>query len=114
MAQRTNIIIVDDLTDETLPEGQGQTVTFGLDGTSYELDLSKDNADQLREDFKRYVDAARKVSRSTSGGSRRSTASSGGRKDTAAIREWAKANGHEVSERGRIASSVREAYDAAN
>lgn len=114
MARRANIIIVDDLNGETLPDGRGQTVTFGLDDTSYELDLIKDNANQLREDFKRYVQAARKIGRASSTGSRRSAASSGGRKNTAAIREWAKANAHAVSERGRTSSSVLEAYGAAN
>lgn len=107
MAKRTQVIYVDDLTGETLPDGQGQTVTFSLDGTSYELDLNKDNADKLREDFKRYTQAARRVGRQTSPARRN-------RQDTAAIREWAKANGHEVNERGRIPSAVVEAYEAAN
>jgi hypothetical protein len=110
VAQRTQIIFVDDLSGETLPDGQGQTVTFSLDGTSYEIDLNRDNADKLREDLKRYVTAARKVGRQSSPGRR--TAST--RQDTAAVRVWAKANGHEVSERGRIPSAVIAAYEAAN
>ena len=116
MAQKTQVIIVDDLNGDTLPEGQGQTVSFSLDGTSYEIDLNKDNADQLRDDFKRYVEAARKVSggrgrQATNGNSRRTADS---RKDTAAVREWAKANSHEVNERGRIPQTILDAYEAAN
>lgn len=109
MARRTQVLFVDDLTGDELPDGQGQTVTFSLDGTSYEIDLDKTNADKLREDFKRYTDAARKVGRQSSS---RRTAST--RKDTSAIRAWAKANGHEVNERGRIPAAVAEAYEAAN
>lgn len=112
MAQRTQVIVVDDLTGETLPDGQGQTVSFALDGTKYEIDLNKDNAEQLRESIKRYVQAARKVSRASTGPSNRRTSSD--RKDTSAIREWARNNGHGVSERGRIPGSVIEAYEAAN
>jgi hypothetical protein len=108
MAKRTQVIIVDDLTGGTLPDGQGQTVSFSLDGVSYEIDLNKDNADQLRADVKRYTDAARKVGRQSAG------RSSARREDTSAIRAWAKANGHEVNERGRIPAAVTEAYNAAN
>lgn len=112
MAQRMQVIIVDDLTGETLPDDQVQSVRFALDGTVYEIDLKKENADRLRDDFKRYVQAARKVTRGTANVS---TARSGNnRKNTAAIRAWARTNGHQVSERGRIASSVVEAYAAKN
>jgi hypothetical protein len=110
VAQTTRVLFVDDLDDTELPEGQGQTVKFSLDGTSYEIDLGKDNADKLRDDFKRYVDAARKVGRPSNTGSRNASA----RKDTAAIREWAKSNGHDINERGRIPSAVVDAYEAAN
>ena len=109
MAQTTRVLFVDDLTGDELPEGQGQTIKFSLDGTSYEIDLGKKNADAMRADVKRYVDAARKVGRGSNGA--RSTAA---RKDTAAIREWAKSNGHNISERGRIPSAVIDAYEAAN
>ena len=102
MAQQTRVVFVDDLTGETLPDGQGQTVSFALDGTSYELDLNKDNADELRGAFKRYVDAGRKVGRPTQAARR----GGGRRPDNAAIRIWARENGHEISERGRIPSAV--------
>ena len=110
MAQTTRVLIVDDLDGNELPEGQGQTVRFGLDGVSYEIDLSKENADALRKDLKRYAGAGRKLGRQQSTPSR--TTSS--RQDSSAIRTWARENGHEVSERGRIPASVIEAYQAAN
>jgi len=118
VARKTQIMLEDDLTGELLEDGAGETISFALDGTSYEIDLSEENAGRLRDDLGRYTAAARKVSSSTrraassSGVPKRS--SGGGRTDLAAIREWAKVNGHEVSERGRIAGAVVEAYDAAH
>jgi len=118
VARKTTIVLEDDLTGQVLEDGHGETVAFALDGQSYEIDLSGDNAGQLRADLGRYVDAARKVSTSRSAASGRRPAGGGsaasGRKDTGAIRTWARENGHEVSERGRVPSSVVEAYDAAH
>lgn len=116
MVQKTQVVIVDDLTGDVLAEGQGQTVSFGFDGTSYEIDLDKDNADVLRQAFKRYIDAGRRVGRQASTGGARGGSHVGrrNRQDTAAIRAWARENGHEVSERGRIPSSILQAYDAAH
>jgi hypothetical protein len=118
MARKTQIMLEDDLTGELLADGAGETISFALDGTSYEIDLSEENAGRLRDDLARYTGAARKVSgaarRSGSSGGGAKRSSGGGRSDLAAIREWAKANGHEVSERGRIAGAVVEAYDAAH
>jgi Lsr2 len=119
MAQKTLVVVVDDLTDELLSEGRGQTVRFGFDGVDYEIDLSKENADELRAAFKRYVDAGRRVSQPARG--RRSRGDRGGqttsvtrRQDATAIRAWAKEQGRQVSERGRISRSVVEAYEAAH
>jgi len=118
MARKTTILLEDDLTGEVLAEGHGETVTFALDGQSYEIDLSGDNATQLRADLRRYVDAGRKTSTTNSAGAGRRPSTGGSaaprRKDTGEIRTWARENGHEVSERGRIPSSVVEAYDAAH
>ena len=116
MAQRVNIILVDDIdgSDAT------QTVAFGLDGASYEIDLNDDHATALREALAPYLGHARKVTRG-GGGAKRSGRSAGGAGAAAAggasakeIREWARANGHDVPERGRIPADVREAYEAAN
>lgn len=117
MARKTQIMLEDDLTGDLLEDGAGETVSFALDGTSFEIDLSADNASEMREALSRYTEAARKVSsqtRRTSATASPKKAAGTGRSDLAEIREWAKSNGHEVSERGRIANAVVEAYDAAH
>jgi hypothetical protein len=114
MAQKVTTHLVDDLTGDTIDDGKGQTVTFGFDGSAYEIDLTDDNAEALREAFSDYIAAARKVSgRSgrTSGGS---APKRGNAEELGKIREWAAANGHGVSSRGRISQAVRDAYDAAH
>ena len=119
MARKVQVILSDDL-DENLPADE--TVSFSLDGTSYEIDLAEKNATELREVFSRYVSAARKVGRggrssggSGGGGGRgRSTGGRMDREQAGAIRDWARKNGHAVSDRGRIPASVVEAYEAAH
>ena len=108
MAQKVNIVLVDDIDGNEADE----TVSFALDGTSYEIDLNSDNAAKLRDALSGYVGHARKVS-----GGRRGRRTSGGSSsdgDTKAIREWAKSNGYEVSDRGRVSAEIREAYAAAH
>ena len=116
MAQKVQVLLVDDLDGGEAAE----TVSFGLDGASYEIDLSKKNADGLRDALAKYVGAARKAGRSTpsrsSGGSR--SRGSGGsaaidRDQAAAIRSWAKKQGLKVSDRGRIPANIIEQYNAA-
>jgi hypothetical protein len=106
MAQRVQVLLVDDLDNSDADE----TVTFALDGVTYEIDLNQANAAKLRDAFAPWVGHARRSGGRKSAG--RSAASS--RKDVSAVREWARKNGHEVSERGRIPASVQEAYDKAN
>lgn len=114
MAQKVTTHLIDDLTGDTIEDGAGRTVAFSFDGAHYEIDLSDDNAEALRETLSDYVAAARKVSgragRATVGGAPKRSNS----EELAKIREWAKANGHEVSSRGRISQAVRDAYDAAH
>ena len=115
MARKVQVILSDDL-DENLPADE--TVNFALDGTTYEIDLSEKNAKEMRDALSRYVSAARKVGRGTrASGGGRSRATGGGRMDreqAGAIREWARRNGHAVSDRGRIPASVVEAYESAH
>ncbi|MGY1914764.1 Lsr2 family protein [Blastococcus sp. HT6-30] len=117
MARKVQVILSDDL-DENLPADE--TVSFSLDGTSYEIDLAEKNAQEMRDVFARYVSAARKVGRGAgraSGGGRTRATGGGGRMDreqAGAIRDWARKNGHAVSDRGRIPASVVEAYEAAH
>lgn len=114
MAKKVETIVT--LTDDLDGGKADQTVVFGFDGTSYEIDLSKRNANAFEKVLRPYVAAARKAGRSTrTARARRPQTSSSGsrRRDLAAIREWAKAAGLEVSDRGRIAASVIEQYDVA-
>ena len=112
MAQKVQIILEDDLDGTEASE----TVSFALDGTSYEIDLTAENAAEMRDAFARYVGHARKVSSSRRGSGRRTSAagSGGSGPSTKDIRDWAREQGMEVSERGRMSSEVREAYDAAH
>lgn|SRR5690349_1617958 len=110
MAQRVQVLLVDDIDNTDADE----TVTFALDGVSYEIDLNNANAAKLRDALAPWVGHARR-----SGGRKatgRSSSGGGGarRKDVSAVREWARKNGHDVSERGRIPAAVQEAYDKAN
>jgi Lsr2 len=111
MAKKVQVTLVDDIDSSTAAE----TVSFGLDGAAYEIDLSKSNAKKLREALSVYVGSARRVSRSGRPAARssRSTARAG-REQTQAIREWARANGYAVSDRGRVPATVLEAYNTAS
>ncbi len=109
MAQVTEVRLVDDLDGGTADEA----VDFAIDNKHYQMDLSEKNAARLREVLAPFIAAARRAGGSTATRTRRSTTAarpSGARAETAAIREWASANGFDVSARGRIAASVREAY----
>jgi len=110
MAQRVHVVLEDDLDGS----GADETVTFGIDGTSYEIDLTSKNATKLRDALAPYVASGRRLGRSTSRrtGARRSTGSAGA--GPADIRDWGRANGFQVSERGRVSAEVRAAYEAAH
>jgi Lsr2 len=114
MARKVQVILSDDLDENVSAD---ETVSFALDGTNYEIDLSDKNATELREVFSRYVQAARKVGRAgraSGGGRSRATGGRMDREQAGAIRDWARKNGHQVSDRGRIPASVVEAYEAAH
>jgi hypothetical protein len=103
------------LTDDLDGGEADRTVEFGLDGVNYTIDLSEKNAGKLRKALDPYLTVATRVGRSggDSRAARRSAVSAGGRSSrdqNQAIREWANKNGYEVSERGRIPSSIVEAY----
>ena len=116
MAQKIQVLLVDDLDGGTASE----TVTFSLDGTAYEIDLSAENANRLREALATYVGHARRAGRTAprapSGASRpaRGGGTRSDREQTQAMREWARNNGHAISERGRIPASIVDAYNASN
>ncbi|HXF22001.1 MAG TPA: Lsr2 family protein [Streptosporangiaceae bacterium] len=111
MAQKVQVLLVDDLDGGEATE----TVAFSLDGTTYEIDLSTENASKLRKEFAPYVDHARKASGGGGGGGRRRRARTGpGRERSSEIRAWAKQRGYKVSERGRIPAQIISEYDAAH
>ncbi|MCI0140220.1 histone-like nucleoid-structuring protein Lsr2 [Arthrobacter sp. KN11-1C] len=107
MAQKVKIILVDDLDEGSADE----TVRFGLDGVSYEMDLSSANAGKLRDALAPFVAKARKTS---TGRATRSRVASGRNQDSAQIRQWARENGYTVNSRGRIQAEIQEAYQKAN
>lgn len=110
MAQKVTVQLVDDLDGGPADE----TVSFSLDGVSYEIDLSTRNAGALRDAFSTYVGHARRVGGRAAGGRSGGRRRSGAGNRTAQIREWARANGHPVNERGRIAAGIVEAYEKAH
>lgn len=119
MAQKTLIVLTDDLTNEEIKEGAGTTVSFALDGTNYEIDLTDKNAEALRKAFGKYVEAARKVGRNNvrSIGSARS-GNAAARKngdESKAIRAWAVERGlMKEGSKGRVPTAIKEQYDAAH
>ncbi|MBT0566130.1 Lsr2 family protein [Williamsia sp. CHRR-6] len=108
MAKKVTVTIVDD-TDES--KSADETVEFGLDGVTYEIDLSTDNAEKLRGQLEEWIESARRV-----GGRRRGKAAAAAApaNDTAAIREWARENGYEVSARGRVSAEIVDLYNQAH
>ena len=106
MAQKTQVILVDDVDGSEA----NQTVTFALDGVSYEIDLNDEHAAALRESLEEWVGKARRTGGRRSSGRRRSS----GPSDTQKIREWAREQGLEVSDRGRVSAEVRKAYYEVN
>lgn len=115
MAQKVQVTLVDDLDGSSADE----TLTFGLDGVLYEIDLSKGNAKKFRDSLTAYVGAARRSSRASRvgrprGRAGRGRAAAGSQAPTSDIRAWARSKGIKVNERGRIAAEVVAKYEAAH
>jgi len=104
MARRTQVFLVDDIDGGEASE----TVNFGLDGISYEIDLSDSNAAALRESLSQYVGSARRAGRR--GG--RGRAAPARNTETAKIRDWARERGFKVSDRGRIPADILAKFGA--
>lgn len=111
MAQKIHIVLEDDLDGSEATE----TVTFGLDGTTYEIDLNDKNAAKLRDALAAYIGHGRKVGAAPRrGGARKAAAAAGSGPSAKEIRDWARENGYDVPDRGRVSADVRSAYDAAH
>jgi hypothetical protein len=110
--------VITQVTDDLDGSSGAETITFAYRGTNYEIDLSRRNASAFDKTMKPYVDAARKVTtprggrRGSSNGLRATRRNSAGQ--LASVREWARAEGYSVSDRGRISANVMEAYDKAH
>jgi Lsr2 len=104
MAQKIQTLFIDDI-DGGEAEG---TVRFALDGTEYEIDLNMQHSEELRSALGKYVTHARKVG----GAARRATRSRRGNDaiDTAKVREWAKGQGIQIKDRGRVPADIVEKY----
>ncbi len=118
MAQKTTVLLVDDITGEAIEDGKGRTITFAVDGVEYEIDLAEKQANKFAEALDTYVAHARKI-----GGRRApSTSGRGGSSsrstrdyDPKAVRAWAESNKIELPARGRIpADVIRKFKDAGN
>lgn len=111
MAQRVQVILVCDLHDNETPGTQ--TISFGLDGSSYEIDLCDAHAAEMRDSFGRYVGAGRRAG-GRAGRAVRRRVRHGSSGEAAQIREWARSQGLPVPERGRIPADLADKYAAAH
>ncbi|ACZ31981.1 hypothetical protein Xcel_2975 [Xylanimonas cellulosilytica DSM 15894] len=111
MVQKTQVVLIDDIDGTEADE----TVTFALDGVSYEIDLTSAHAAELREALASWIGHGRKSS-ARAAAAPRSTGrrTSADRAQLAKIREWARDNGFKVSDRGRISAEVIAAFEAAH
>lgn len=109
MAQKVFVEMVDDLDGSPADE----TIQFGVDGAEYEIDLSNENASELRSFIAQYVEHGRRVGgrKRAAGVAPRGGTTSVDREQNQAIRTWARKEGYEVSDRGRIPSEVIDAYN---
>lgn len=110
MAQKYIVQLVDDLTQEPIEDGAGETVRFSLDKVDYQIDLTTEHAEELRTALAVYVGAARKPDSSA----KLKAAAKAPKGDLRAVRDWANTHGYTVSSRGRIPADVQDAYARAN
>ncbi len=112
MATVTMVSMVDDIDGSA----NAESVSFAIEGVSYEIDLSAANAKKLHDVLAPFVKHARRVGGRRTRGSRSAvrSASSMDKEQLAAIRTWARRNGHTVSDRGRLSASVVAAFEAAH
>jgi len=107
MARTTQILLVDDLdgSEATI------TLTFGLEGSQYEIDLSDANAADFRRALAPYIAKSRRLN--GTGRARSANRPTADKEQLAAMRDWARRNGYKVSDRGRVSSQIQMAYHTA-
>jgi hypothetical protein len=109
VAQKIQTLFIDDL-DGSAAEG---TVRFGLDGTEYEIDLNTRHAQELRDALARYVAAARRAGDATRRPTRNTRQGAVSGPNNTEVREWAKAQGIDVKDRGRVPAELVVKFKAA-
>ena len=119
MASRVVTQLIDDLDGSSIDQGTGETVTFGLDGSTYQIDLSDKNAADLRESLAQYVGAARRTGGGQANGTRRRRRSKNKPDDMRdydpkEVRQWAEQHAVDVPSRGRIPQAVLTQFLEAN
>jgi len=107
MSKNVSVIVTDDLDGSD----NAETVSFGFDGVTYEIDLAKKNRAKLEKALAPYIEAGRRVPR---GGRRAGGRAGGASADRSAVRAWAKSAGLEVSDRGRVSAEIMRQYEAAH
>ncbi|WP_163377143.1 Lsr2 family protein [Dietzia sp. Alg238-R159] len=112
MAQQFQVRYIDDIDGADLGD-KPNAISFAFEGKEYSIDLSDANAEAFRAAVAPYIEAGHRVTGSKTKTARKATAKTASG-DTKAIREWARTNGYDVSDRGRIPADVMEAYAAAN
>lgn len=114
MATQTHVTLIDDIDGSSAVE----TVAFGLDGADYEIDLNEKNAKKLRDALAVYAANARQVggrrNRSRQTRAAKPVRSGSNKEQLAAIRDWARSQGYEVSDRGRLSAAVMQAFEDAH
>jgi nucleoid-associated protein Lsr2 len=110
MVTHRRVVLVDDLDGGEADE----TVSFALDGRSFEIDLSKSNAAALRKSLDEYISHARREGGPATRSRKSSPPTNRDPAQTHNIRTWAQSNGHQVSSRGRIPAAVVQAYQEAH
>jgi hypothetical protein len=112
VAQKITTLFIDDI-DGGAAEG---TVRFALDGTEYEIDLNAQHSEELRSALGKYVNHARKVGGTTRRAGRaagRGGRGAGSALNTTEIRNWARENGYDIKDRGRVPADLVAKYQAA-
>lgn len=111
MAQHFQVRYIDDIDGADLGETVN-TTSFAFEGKEYSIDLGDDNAEAFRQTMAPYIEAGHRVPGGKAKAARKTTGKTSSA-DTKAVREWARANGYDVSDRGRIPADVMDAYAAA-
>ncbi|MEU0885676.1 Lsr2 family protein [Lentzea sp. NPDC005914] len=115
MAQKVLVQLIDDLDGTTAEDVEA--VSFGLDGVTYDIDLKPDNATKLRDSLADFVAGARRTNgrtKKSANATRTIVAESRTKEQTKAIRDWARGNGHDLSDRGRIPAHIIEEFEKAH